>query len=129
MNRISIALAVVAIGLLAGCGGDDDASAADLPPAALEGRAVFRSNGCSACHGSNGNGGVGPSFVGLYGSEVQLQGGETVIADRDYLTRSIVDPSAQLVDGFNLPMPRKELTDDEIDAVLEFIRALAEETP
>jgi len=122
-------LAVAAIGLLPACAADAGADP-KLPPAAAEGRSVARSRGCAACHGTNGAGGVGPPFVGLFGSEVVVQGqDEPVIADRDYLVRAIVEPSAQLVEGYNLPMPRTELTDDEIDAVIAYIEALAELTP
>lgn len=128
MNHRSIALVLAGAVLLLGCGSDDDA-AAELPPAASEGRNVMRSKGCSACHGSNGGGGVGPAFVGLYGADVLLQSGETVVADREYLVESIVDPGAELVDGYNLPMPSTELSASEIDAVVAYIEALAEVAP
>jgi cytochrome c oxidase subunit 2 len=126
IRRLAIALSCTAA--LVACGAN---SAADvvLPPAAAEGRDVVRSNGCAACHGRNGGGGVGPTFVGLFGSEVSIQGGETVIADRDYLVESIREPSAKLVEGFNLPMPTNRLDDDQIDAVIAYIEALAEVTP
>ncbi len=85
--------------------------------------------GCGACHGSDGGGGVGPAFVGLYGSEVTLADGDAVLADRDYLVESIVDPQAKIVEGYSLPMPRTELTDDEIDAVINYIEELSEVGP
>lgn len=50
-------------------------------------------------------------------------------ADRDYLIEAIVEPDASLVDGYNLPMPRTELTTDEIDAVIAYIEELAEVDP
>jgi mono/diheme cytochrome c family protein len=128
MNRTISILALLIVGLLPACGGDDPAADVDLPPAAVEGREVVRSKGCAACHGSNGGGGVGPSFVGLYGSEVPLQDHDPVIADREYIVESIVDPDAKLVQGYNLPMPRTELSDAEIDAVVAYIEALAEES-
>ena len=124
---------ITSVGVLAGvtlltaCG--SSTTEPDLPPAAAEGRSLVRSKGCAACHGSSGDGGVGPAFVGLYGSEVPLQSGETVTADRDYLVESIVDPSAQLVEGYNLPMPRTDLSDDEIDAIIAYIEALTDVTP
>jgi hypothetical protein len=52
-----------------------------------------------------------------------------VIADREYLVESIDDPGAKLVEGYNLPMPRTELSDAEIDAVIAYIEALAEVSP
>lgn len=111
---------------LSACGANDAGAGADLPPAAIEGRDVVRSNGCAACHGSNGQGGVGPPFVGLFGSQVPIQDrDEPVLADRAYLVESIREPSAKLVEGHNVPMPRTELTDDELDAVIAYIEALA----
>ena len=60
-------LRAVALTLLAGnvavaCGGDEP----DLSAAARVGYDISRSNGCVACHGSNGQGGVGPPHVGLF---------------------------------------------------------------
>jgi mono/diheme cytochrome c family protein len=120
-RRVALSAAVAVF--LLGCAADDDS--ANLSQAALDGRSVVRSKGCAACHGSNGDGGVGPTFVGLLGSEVQLQDGSTVVADRDYLVESIVEPAAKLVESYNLPMPDTELSTDEIDAVIAYIEALA----
>lgn len=129
MNRMISILVLLAVGLVPACGADDSAAELDLPPAAAEGRDVARSNGCAACHGSNGEGVVGPPFVGLFGSEVAFQNHEPVIADREYIVESIVDPGAKLVEGYNLPMPRTELSDGEIDDVVAYIEALAEVAP
>jgi len=95
-----------------------------LPPAAAEGRSVANRNGCAACHGSNGEGGVGPAFTGLFGSIVEFEDGSTVTADRGYLIESIKDPAARQVAGFSLPMPTNRLTDDEIDQIVDYIEAL-----
>lgn len=99
----------------------------------------MRSKGCASCHGSNGGGGVGPTFIDLFGSDVAVEmkvdGAEgtteqtVVTADRDYLVESITDPSAKTVDGFSLPMPRTELTQTEIDAIITYIEALAPTPP
>jgi cytochrome c oxidase subunit 2 len=95
-----------------------------LPPAAAEGRAVANKNGCAACHGTNGEGGVGPAFADLFGSIIELDDGSTVTADRDYVIESIKDPAAKRVAGFRLPMPTNRLTDDEIGQIVDYIEAL-----
>lgn len=110
--------------VLAACGANGDELA--LSPAAEEGRDVVRSNGCAACHGRNGEGGPGPSFVGLYGSTVELEDGETVVADEAYLAESIREPRAKVVAGYGFPMPENDLTDAEIESVIAFIRELAD---
>lgn len=129
MNRTISLVAALAIALLPACAGNDAGAEIELPPAAAEGRDLFRSKGCAACHGSGADGGVGPALTGLFGSEVSIQGGETVPADRDYLVESIVDPDAKLVEGYNLPMPTTNLSDDQIDAIVAYIQELAEVTP
>jgi cytochrome c1 len=55
-----------------------------------------------------------------------LTDGTTVIADDEYLTVAIVDPSAQLVDGYNLRMPANNLTDAEVADIVAFIDTLAD---
>lgn len=117
---------LVALFVLAACGSD---GGPDLSPEAEAGRDVMRSNGCSSCHGANGQGGVGPTFEGLYGAEVQLEDGSVVAADDAYLRESITDPGAKIVDGYGLPMPTNDLDDDEIDQIITFIAALGEVTP
>ena len=116
-------LALAAATLLPACGGGSDATT--LPAAAEAGRSIAKSNGCGSCHGTSGQGGVGPSFVDLFGSVVQLDDGSTTIADRAYLFESITDPGAKKVDGYRLPMPTNRLTDEEIDKVITYIEALA----
>ncbi len=129
MNRTISILAALGIAFLPACGSDDSAAEVELPPAAEEGRGVFRSKGCAACHGIDGEGQVGPSLVGIVGSEVEIQGQGPVFVDRDYLVESIVDPSAKLAEGYNLPMPTTQLSDTEIDAVIAYIEALSEVAP
>jgi len=121
MPRRPTILAATALLTLAGCGGD---GGPDLPPEAAAGRDVVRSNGCASCHGANGQGGVGPSFEGLYGSEVELENGSTVVADREYLRESILDPKAKIVEGYSLPMPAADLGEAEVDQIITFIAAL-----
>lgn len=117
-------VAVIAVGMIAGaaCGGDD-ASA----PAATAGAAVdrlVRANGCASCHGADGSGGVGPSWIGLYGAEVELSDGSTVVADEEYLAESIRDPAAKRVAGYPVAMPSNDLTDEEISQIVEYITSL-----
>lgn len=114
------ALLALAGGGLVGCGSDPE-----LPPQAAQGRDINRDRGCAACHGRNGAGGVGPAWVGLYGATEELASGETVTVDDDYIRRSITDPDADIVAGYNIKMPDNTLTDTEIDAVIAYIKALA----
>lgn len=122
-------LALVGTLSLSACAANDSGAAAiDLSPAAARGHTLARANGCGACHGANGEGGVGPTFVGLFGSPVELTDGSTVVADREYLIESIKQPAAKKVAGYRLPMPTNLLSDDEIDQILTYIEALATPT-
>lgn len=128
--HLTAALRTVAATLVLGaavvaCGSNGDEIS--LSPAGEAGREIVRSNGCAACHGRNGQGGPGPSFVGLSGSDVELKDGTTVTADDDYLYTAITDPSAQLVAGYGFPMPENDLTDEQVASVIDFIAELTPE--
>jgi mono/diheme cytochrome c family protein len=110
---------VVSFTACGGAGGGDDSA---LSEAGRRGRDISNSNGCAGCHG--GDGGVGPSWDGLYGSEVKLADGTTVTADEAYLTRAIVEPNAEIVEGYVLKMPSNDLSDDEVADVIAYIREL-----
>jgi cytochrome c oxidase subunit 2 len=97
-----------------------------LSAAAEAGRDIAISKGCTACHGNNGEGGVGPAWVGLFGSTVELTGGATAIADEQYLRQSITDPEAAVAAGFTVSMPKVDLTDDQVDAIIDYIEELGE---
>lgn len=86
--------------------------------------------GCNSCHSLDGSVVVGPSWQGLYGSERQLQSGETVVADEEYLRMSILEPHAQIVEGFTAAMPQtfaeqfaaeEERYGGEVDIVADLI--------
>ena len=120
MTARAIALTGALFLLLAACGGGSDADP-ELSPTADAGRSLTRRNGCAACHGSNGQGGVGPTFVGLFGTEVPLDDDTSVLADEGYLRKSITDPGTQKVAGYGLPMPTNNLSAAEIDQIVAYI--------
>jgi cytochrome c oxidase subunit 2 len=119
---------VLLVGFVASCGGDDDATTepAELSAEAEAGRTLARDSGCAGCHGNDFAGGLGPTWVGLAGSEVELEDGTTVTADDAYLTRAIADPGAERVAGFALEMPANDLSEEEIAQIVAYIRALGE---
>ena len=95
--------------------------------AAARGQTLARDTGCLACHTVDGTPGAGPTWKGLAGSSRPLESGENVTADDAYLTLSIVDPNAQVVEGFNPVMPTdyaQNLTDDEVSDLVEYIKSL-----
>ena len=98
------------------------AEIAKLPP--LErGKALLEEEGCTSCHQS-GNAYRAPILDNLYGRAVKLQSGETIIADRDYILRSILNPKSQIVLGYQGVMPAyaDRFSEDEIDAFVEAMK-------
>lgn len=79
---------------------------------------------CMSCHTIDGSEGLGPTWQGLWMSEVPLEDGSTVTADETYITESIQDPNAKVHEGFQPIMPEFDLSDEEIANVIAFIQSL-----
>ncbi len=96
---------------------------------AAEGKKLYTTKACNACHSVDGTKRVGPTFAGLYGKKVTVitKGkARTVTADEEYLRRSILNPKADLVKGYeNIPMPLTPLKEGEVKALIEYIKSLA----
>ncbi len=91
------------------------------------GEQVFAQNGCQACHTTDGGAVIGPTFLNLYGHEVELEDGSTVVADDDYIIESIVDPNAKVVKGYFPVMPPFDyLPENELKSIVEFIKTLSD---
>ena len=67
---------------------------------------------------------MGPAWKGLAGSTVLLEDGASVVAETDYLIRSIVDPDADLVRGYTVRMPSNTLSLEEVASVVAYIEEL-----
>jgi mono/diheme cytochrome c family protein len=93
---------------------------------AARGLEVAQSNGCVACHSLDGGPGLGPTWVGMYGSRRLLEDGSTVLVDEDYIIESISRPDAKVVEGFEKLMVRYFLPPEDLDALVEFTRQLAQ---
>jgi cytochrome c oxidase subunit 2 len=116
----------VLVAAVAACGGDDSADSNGGPSDAVEhGQELARTKGCSACHGANGEGGLGPAWIDSVGSTVTLTDGSQVVVDEAYLSRSITDPTAQVVDGFSVAMPAQQLTPQEVADLVAYIVSLS----
>lgn len=86
--------------------------------------AVMR--GCMRCHTADGAPHIGPTWAGLFGSVVPLEGGGSVVVDEAYITESMMDPEVKLRAGFPPLMPAYQglLGAAETGALIEYIRAL-----
>jgi len=96
-------------------------------PEAAAGQQLAAAN-CAGCHTVDGSDATGPTWLGLFGSEVTLEDGSTVTADEDYIRESILEPNARVHQGFPPIMPSfaGQLSDDEINQIIAYIATLAE---
>ncbi len=98
----------------------------------LAGVSVLRKYGCNACHTVDGSKLVGPSYKGILGSTrtVITNGVEReVIGDEEYIRRSILDPNADVVKGFDKGLMlsyKDQITEKEIQDLLEYFQSLSE---
>ncbi|MGA0934524.1 MAG: c-type cytochrome [Pseudohongiellaceae bacterium] len=92
---------------------------------ATRGLEIAQDNGCVVCHTLDGSVGIGPTWLGMYGKTETLVDGSTVVVDDDYIIESISNPDAKQVQGYEKLMVRYFLQPEEIQALLEFTRQLA----
>jgi cytochrome c oxidase subunit 2 len=124
-NKLWLKFSVVAlVAILGACSSSSTSAPVDLSPEAAAGREISINTGCASCHGADGNGNVGPKWIGLADSQVTLSDGTVVTADDDYLYTSIKEPGAMKRRGAVGIMPSNKLTDQEIASIIAYIRAL-----
>lgn len=105
-------------------------SAKATDPEAAKGKLVFVQAGCNACHMSPAVGKDYPDLRGLYGSQVKLKDGSTVVADEAYLRESILNPNKQLVAGYPPSMPPYNyLKEEQVNQLIAYIKSLKDEKP
>jgi cytochrome c oxidase subunit 2 len=93
---------------------------------AAGGHRLFLTLGCSGCH-TEGPDARAPRLGGLYGTEVRLNSGGTVVADEAYVRESILDPAAKVVSGFQPIMPvfRGRVSDEDLIQLVAYVKSLA----
>jgi len=93
---------------------------------ASRGLEIAQDNGCVACHTLDGSVGIGPTWLGMYGKTETLVDGTTVVVDDAYIIESIRNPDAKQVQGYEKLMVRYFLPDEDLQALVEFTRQLAD---
>lgn len=91
---------------------------------AAQGLALAKAKACVACHSVDGAPGVGPSWKGLYGKTEAFADGSKEAMNEATLAREIRDPTVKVVQGFAPIMPKSELSEAEVTALVAYIRAL-----
>ena len=94
-------------------------------PDAGRGELIAEQNGCFACHSIDGSTLIGPTWLGLFGSEVELSDGSTTTANGAFIAESILDPNAAIVAGFREGgMPPYQFTETQIADLIAYIESL-----
>lgn len=105
-------------------------AAVELESPVAAGRRIMQNIGCFACHSIDGTKLVGPTFKGLYNHPVTVVTGREkreVIADDEYIRRSIFDPNDDLVDGYGRGLMlsyRGQLSEDDVTQIIEYLKTL-----
>jgi cytochrome c oxidase subunit II len=92
-----------------------------------QGRDLFENKlGCASCH-AGGPTQRGAKLEGIYNHDIRLAGGATVKADDQYIRNSIVNPTSQIVEGFQPIMPtfKGQVTEEQLNALVAYIKSLS----
>lgn len=101
----------------------------DAAPASDEGAHLIQVKGCIACHTTDGTPKVGPTFKGVFGKqETVIHNGQErqITVDEAFIKQTLMHPEIDRVKGFPPMMPSQQgqLTDKEIDEIIEYIKSL-----
>ncbi len=82
--------------------------------------------GCASCH-AGGPQQRGAKLEGVYNTQVKLVGGDTVLADDNYIRNSIINPAGQVVEGYQPIMPtfKGQVTEEQLNALVAYIKSLS----
>lgn len=106
-----------------------EADSANVEPLGLQ---IIKKNACIACHSLDGSKLVGPSFKNVFDSpKTVIADGKkkSIVPDEDYVRRSVYDPGAEIVEGFNkgtMVSYKDQITEDELKAIIEYLKQLHE---
>jgi len=105
-------------------GGRSEGSPAEL------GQKLFQDLACYTCHKPDATG-RGPVLVGLFGKKVNLENGQTLTADEDYIRDSILNPQAKIVAGFQPIMPtfQGQISEEGLLQLVAYIKSLGTAEP
>lgn len=91
---------------------------------------LINKHGCKACHTFDGSTLVGPSFKDLFErNRIVITDGKKheLKADKEYFKRSLYEPNADVVKGFNkglMIIYKDQISEEEIDSLIEYIETL-----
>jgi cytochrome c oxidase subunit 2 len=89
------------------------------------GEKKFQQLGCITCHGDK-PGSRGPTLKGVFGAPVQLQNGEVITANEDYIRESILNPHRKITAGYSPIMPtyQGQINEASLLQLIAYIKSL-----
>lgn len=94
---------------------------------------------CATCHTTDGKGGTGPTWVDVYGAEVEFSDGTKYTADQmrdeaffaNYIRESILEPQKKIVKNFGPLMTSFQglIKEEEIAGVIAFMKTISKYAP
>jgi cytochrome c oxidase subunit 2 len=92
---------------------------------AQRGAKLFRDLTCTNCHKAEGTG-RGPALAGIFGTQVQLEGGAKVLGDEEYIRESILNPAARVALGYQPVMPTFQglVTEEGLLSLIEYVKSI-----
>jgi cytochrome c oxidase subunit II len=93
---------------------------------ASAGAKLFQQHACNTCHRPDSLA-RGPNLEGLFGKQVQLAGGRTIVADETYIRESILNPNAKIVAGFQPIMPTFQglINEEQLLQLVAYVKSLS----
>lgn len=82
--------------------------------------------GCASCH-AGGPAQRGAKLENILGTQIKLVGGASVTVDDAYIRNSILNPAAQVVDGYQPIMPtfKGQVTEEQLNGLVAYIKSLS----
>jgi len=101
----------------------------NVPTMAARGAQRFRQLGCDGCHGAQAAVHA-PKLEGLFGKQVPLRDGRTVLADERFLRDAVLLPSQDVPAGYeaNMPSYRGQIGEEELLEIVEYVKSLRNTT-
>ncbi len=97
-------------------------------PLAQRGEKLFQVKACAGCHSaSDMSVKVGPTLYKKFGAEEELNDGQKLKVDENYVRDSILNPNTHIVKGFQanvMPSFQGQLSEVELSALIEYIKTL-----
>ena len=100
-------------------------SSSPVDPVA-DGRKLYEHKGCVSCHTLDGSPRVGPSWLGIWDTDVKTTDGRVIHVDAAYVRKSMMTPLADVVANYPESMPSFEgqLSDSQIASLTALIASL-----